>query len=256
LFPLNYQFVVDHAVSSGQIFMWLPQGVADGLGLQVEQVVMHSLVPLDTTAQLGYITTLAMAYVPENMINALALDLHVPTSALYNNPVASVNTLMNFIDPSIPLTPGSTLTGSEATGPGNAAAPTTATPNGGLFNSNTQGKQSSSAVKSTAGIATGVVGAAAAYGAAMFFIARRYKKRRQSHRRSSSVLFGGPPEMMQSGSPALMGGANALMSGGRTSPEQANFDRNSRGSGTSGSNSARTQLISGPMMAENSLGWN
>lgn len=160
---------------------------------------------------------------------------------------------MNYIDPSIPLTPGLGLPGSDSTGTG--AAPTTE-PNTGILNTAPQQKQTNSAMKSTAGIATGVVGAAAAYGAAMFFIARRYKKRRQSHRRSSST-FGGP-EMVQAGSPALVGGSpvNPFMSGGRDSPSESGPDRSSRGSGSSGSNSARTQQISGPMMAENSLGWN
>jgi hypothetical protein len=254
LYPLNYQFIVAHAMSLAQIFQWLPIGLADGLGLQQQQVVVQSLVPLDTTQTLGYITTLAYVYIPENMVNTLALDLHVPTAPIYHNPSTPVNTLMNYINPAIPLTPGSTLTGSEATGTGgNKAATTSAPTDNGPFNEAAQ-KPSSSTVKSTAGIATGVVGAAAAYGAAMFFIARRYKRRRQSHRRTSSLL--NPSEMMQSGSPALPGGSNAFMAGGRTSPGEAAHDRYSRGSGRSAGNSARTQLISAPMMAENSLGWN
>jgi hypothetical protein len=253
LFPLNYQFVVSNAVSSAQIYEWLPRGVAHGLGIKESDVVIQSLVPLDTTERLGYVTTIAMGYIPGSLFNTLNLDLHIPTSALYQNPDESVNTLMNYIDPSIPLTPGLGLPGSDSTGTG--AAPTTE-PNTGILDTAPQQKQTNSAMKSTAGIATGVVGAAAAYGAAMFFIARRYKKRRQSHRRSSST-FGGP-EMIQAGSPALVGGSpvNPFMSGGRDSPSDSGPDRSSRGSGSSGSNSARTQQISGPMMAENSLGWN
>ena len=214
---------------------------------------MQSLVPLDTTQRLGYITTLAMAFIPTSELNTLSLDLHIPTSLLYNDPDQSVNQLMNFIDPSIPLIPGSDLPGGGSTNTG-STTPTPESEGSGPFGAGAQQKQTSSAMKSTAGIAAGAIGGAAAYGAAMFFIARRYKKRRQEHRRSSST-FGGP-EMMQSGSPALLGGANAVMSGGRTSPGESSRDRNSRGSGTSGSHSARTQQISGPMMAENSLGWN
>ena len=86
----------------------------------------------------------------------------------------------------------------------------------------------------------------------MFFIARRYKRRKLAHRRTRSVMTG--PEMSQyAASPALMGGA--MMSGGRMTPGTGSGDRYSRGSG--GSNpSARTAKISGPMSAENSLGWN
>ena len=254
LFALNYQFVVGNPLSSAQIFQYLPLGVADGLGLRGDQFVMHSLVPLDTTKELGYVTTLAMAYMPSNMVSTLGLDLHVPAAPIYNNADPSVNTLMNYIDPAIPLTPGSTLSGSAATGTGSGsqATSTSNSGNSGVFNTNDQ-NTSSSVKATTAGVAVAAVGAAAAYGAAMFFIARRYKKRKQAHRRSSSL---NSSEMRQSGSPALLGGANAYMSGGRTTPGTGGNDRNSRGSGRSNGNSARTQQISAPMMAENSLGWN
>jgi hypothetical protein len=212
---------------------------------------MHSLLPLDTTSQLGYITTIALAYIPSNMFNTLALELHAPQSALYTNEDTSVSTLMNYINVAVPLTPGDTL-GNSATGTGSGAAATSNAASGNnnaVFNQVNQ-NTSPKTTGTTVGIVTAGVGMAAAYGAAMFLIARRYKKRRLSHRRSSSVL--NPAEMRQSGSPALLGGAGAFMSGGRTTP---GHDRNSRGSGRTG-NSARTQQISAPMMAENSLGWN
>jgi hypothetical protein len=255
LFPLNYKFVVDNSLSSAQIFQYLPQGIADGLGLRGDQIVMSSLIPLDTTQALGYVTTIALAYMPTNMVSTLALDLHIPASAIYNNPDVSVNTLMNYINSAIPLTPGSTLSGSAVTGTGSGTqATSTSNGNSGVFNTVAQ-NTTPSAKATAAGAAVGAIGAAAAYGAAMFFIARRYKKRKQSHRRSSSLM--NPSEMRQSGSPALLGGANAFMSGGRTStPGTGGNDRNSRGSGRSNGNSARTQQISAPMMAENSLGWN
>jgi hypothetical protein len=244
-------FVVANPKSAAQIFEFLPQGLANGLGLDLSQVTMDSLLPLDTTSELGYITTLALVYIPSNMYNTLGLELHIPTSALYTDDDISVSTLMYYINVAVPLTPGSTL-GNSATGTGSGAASTSSTTSGNsnaVFdtpNQNTSAKTS----KTTISIISGGVAVAAAYGAAMFLIARRYKKRRLSHRRSSSVL--NPAEMRQSGSPALLAGAGAFMSGGRTTP---GHDRNSRGSGRTG-NSARTQQISAPMMAENSLGWN
>jgi hypothetical protein len=249
---LNYEFVVAHPLSSAQIFQFLPEGIASGLGLQSSQIVMHSLIPMNTADTLGYFTTLALAYMPTNMVSTLGLDLHIPASAIYNNPDASVNTIMNYINPAIPLTPGSTLSGSDATGTGTGIQPTSTSSNGNSGVFNTASQNTTSSVKATtAGVAVAAVGGAAAYGAAMFFIARRYKRRKQAHRRSSSVI--NPSEMRQSGSPALFGGANAFMSGGRTTPGTGGNDRNSRGSN---GNSARTQQISAPMMAENSLGWN
>jgi len=195
-----------------------------------------------------------LAYVPTSWVSTLALDLHLPASAIYNNVDPSVNTLMSYINPAIPITYGSTLSGAAVSGTGSGSqATSTSNGNSGVFNTNAQ-NTSSSVKATTAGVAVAAVGAAAAYGAAMFFIARRYKKRKQAHRRSSSLT--NPSEMRQSGSPALLGGANAFMSGGRTTPGTGGHDRNSRGSGRSNGNSARTQQISAPMMAENSLGWN
>jgi len=236
-------------LSSAQIFQYLPKGIYDGLGLKPEQVVMKSLIPLDTTAQLNFITTLAQMDIPSNMVSTLGLDLHIPTSAIYNNPDQSVNTLVNYINPAIPLTGGSILGASGATGTGSGSAATSSSTvsnnNNNVFDSGTTTSRVSG---TTAGIALAAIGGSAVYGVAMFLVARRYKRRKTSHRRSSSVM--NPAEMRQSGSPALMGGA--LMSGGRTTPGN---DRNSRGSGRTG-NSARTAQISAPMMAENSLGWN
>jgi hypothetical protein len=250
-YALNYIFVVQNPKAAAQIFQFLPLGLANGLALDPSEVFMQSLLPLDTTSELGFITTIALAYIPSSMYNTLALELHLPQSALYTNDDTSVNTLMNYLNVAVPLTPGSTL-GNSATGTGSGASATSSTASGNnnaVFNTPNQ-NTSAKTTGTTAAIVAGGVGAAAAYGAAMFLIARRYKKRKLSHRRSSSVL--NPAEMRQSGSPALLGGAGAFMSGGRTTP---GHDRNSRGSGRTG-NSARTQQISAPMMAENSLGWN
>jgi hypothetical protein len=259
-YALNYEFVVANSMSSAQIFQFLPEGIADGLGLSRDAVVMHSLIPYDTSSTLGFITTLALAYVPSAMVPKLAVAIHTPVSPLYQNKDGSIFTIMSYINPAIPLTPGSTLAGGSATGSGGATDPTASTSsneNGGVFNTDSQ-NASPTAKATTAGIAIGAAGAAVAYGAAMFLIARRYKRRKLQHRRSRSMLD--PSEMTQAGSPALTGGA--IMSGGRQTPATVSGgtsgtgDRHSRGSGKSNGNSARTAQISAPMMAENSLGWN
>lgn len=247
-FALNWRFVATNSMSAAQIIEYLPIGLKYGLDLKDDQVKIQSLKPLDTTRQLRYITTVAHLYIAENMVDTLRLDLLIPASKLYNHGETSVNQLMNYISISIPLQPGETLDGDAASGTGSGASPTNK-PDSGVFDTNAQ-NTSNSVKKNTIGMTIGIAGAAAAYGAAMFFIARRYKKRRQNHRRSSSVMS--HSEMRQTGSPALMGGANPYMTGGRGSP---NNNRNSGGSGGTGQ-SARTQQISGPMMAENSLGWN
>lgn len=150
-YELNYGFVVSHSMASRQIFSYLPQGIADGLGISVENVIMNSLVPYDTQAQLGYITTLALLYIPQSMVSTLALDIHIPTSQLYNDPDPSVNTMMRYINSAIPITAGSTLasggSGGASTGAGNSddsSSNPAANNNGGVFNDNTQQTTSSS----------------------------------------------------------------------------------------------------------------
>jgi hypothetical protein len=245
---LNYAFVVGNGQSSAQIFAWLRPGLVDGLSLKDDEVLIHTLTPLPVT---GCVTTVALTFIPRNMYQSLKLSLSIPTSQLYNNNDSSIAQLMDKINPAIPLMPGTTVPGG-ATGTGTGSGATSSAPISGNGLDNTSGnqKQSRKAAGTTAGIAMLAVGGSVAYGAAMFLVARRYKRKKQNHRRSSSVVG---PEMRYSGSPAtLLGGAGAFMSGGRTSPGN---DRNSRGSGRTG-NSARTQQISAPMMAENSLGWN
>jgi len=243
---LNYEFVLSNSQSSAQIFAWLPSGVAMGLAVNSAEVVVQSLNPL---AVAGCVTTVAQAFIPSSLVGTMKVILSVPSSPLYNLNNATIAQLMDKINPAVPLIPGGAVgDGSTGTGSGATASSTVATANNGLDGSNGQTNQSPKAAGTTAGVVVLAAGATAAYGAAMFLVARRYKRKKSSHRRSSSVVG---PEMRYS-SPATLMGAGAFMSGGRSSPGN---DRNSRGSGRTG-NSARTQQISAPMMAENSLGWN
>jgi hypothetical protein len=250
IYALNYAFVVSNPNSSAQIFMFLPKGIANGLSIKEDQVTMHSLNPYDTQNTLGFITTLATAYIPTTMVSTLQAAIHQPISPLYQDPDISVKTLMSYINPAIPLIPGGSIVDGTGTATGTGATTTASAGAGGsgVFSTDTQNGAPGSK-GTTLAIAVGAVAAAAAYGAAMFFVARRYKKRRSLHRRTSSVMS--QSQMRFTGSPALMGGA--LMSGGRGTPGNG---RESRGSGRSAGNSARTVEISAPMMAENSLGWN
>ena len=226
---------------------------------------MQTLQPYDTSANLGYITTLAMAYIPSDMVDNLSLDLHTPPSKMYSNPDGSTNTIMSMINPSVPIMAGSPFGGASGTNAGAAAA---ASSSNAVVQDGSPlgpGTGNSSPVKGTSVvIGVGVVAGAAAYGAAMFFVARRYRKRRASHQRSPSVRDS--PSMLSHGD--IMGGASAaLMSGGRgdvvrsASPHAhgfgyggAYYDGGQRHSG--GSGSTRGREISAPVMAENSLGWN
>lgn len=270
-YGLNYPFVVRTRESANQIFKYLPQGIAYGLGIDESMVVMQALQPYNTVKETGYITTVALAWVPNEMVNPLALDVHTAVSRLYNNPNPSVHTLMSMINPAIPILPGGQLPSSG--NPDGVLVPQSSspTPSGGSGSPNGAplGDNSSSGGKvqaSSVGIGVGVVAGAAVYGAAMFFVARRYKKRRAAHRRASSLLDGFPepdpqgynddgsnPEMsVYAGASPF--GYGTVMSGGRGGANPA--QRESAGSGSSRGVSIRSAGISAPLMSENSLGWN
>lgn len=254
-YSLNYQFVLDHAVTQQQIFSYLPNGIAYDLGIDKSKVLMQRLQAINLTQTPGhnYFATLAMAYIPSDMVDRLRLDLLAPPSLIYRNPDSSTNMLMAMIDPAFGILADQPYrAGSSGTYPsGNAGTSSSTTPGDGApLGGNTD---SSSSVKGTSvGIGVGVVAGAAVYGAAMFFVARRYRRRRQGHYRSRSLIDTG--DMVQTSG---AGASAALMSGGRGEGWRSvtpGYDgRDSRNSGRSGSTRAQ---ISAPVMAENSLGWN
>jgi len=227
---LNYGFVSSNPTSAGQIFSYLPQGTIYGLGIGTDGAKMYNLQPYDTSKTMGYITTLALMYVPSDLVNQLSIDLHTPNSGIYTNPDTTVATLMSFINPAIPLIAGTPQDGST---PSSAAVPTTSPGTGGGAAPFGSDSGNSEPVKSSAvAIASAATAGVVLYGAAMALVARRYRKKRAAHRRASSVS-----------DPAFMSGAGG-------------YSRQSHGSGSSQGRSIRTQQISAPVMAENSLGWN
>ncbi|PLN76958.1 hypothetical protein BDW42DRAFT_177757 [Aspergillus taichungensis] len=228
---LSYDFVATHTMSSSQIFRYIPLGLQHALRLAADQVAMFAIQPYGNEARDGYLTTLAMAYVPWDQIDTLRKYLHNPISPLYEQPSESEKRLFSLIDPSIPL-----LVSGEPAAGGSGSGGQSGSSNGGSdgssdgddsqTDSGDAGASSSSSTKaSSVGIGCGVVAGAAAYGAGMFWLARRYRKKRQLHQRSSSTV-----DQQSEGRDAA----------GRLSPNS----QSSRG------------MISAPVMAENSLGWN
>jgi hypothetical protein len=233
---LNYKFVATTPLSSSQIFLYLPLGLEYALREQAKDVSMLALRPYDNSEHTGYVATVALAYIPANEKETLAAMLHNPNSRLYEQPNDSVQALMSMIDPSIPLEVGGSSL--DSGGSGKATGGDVGGDNGGGGNKSNDSQNagagsSSPTTPSSVGIGVGVVAGAAAYGAGMFWLARRYRRKRQSHQRSSSNV-----EQMSEGP------QSGSLLGGRASPY----------SDHSGSN--RTQMISAPVMAENSLGWN
>ncbi|ELP70177.1 hypothetical protein ACKI1I_20675 [Streptomyces turgidiscabies] len=105
LSQLDYSFVAGQPTAAAQIFNFLPRGVAYGLGADTNDVVVAQLRPLDTTDTLGYITTVALLYIPSNDVDPLQRALLNSGSPLYNNPDSRVTALMSHISPEIPPIP-------------------------------------------------------------------------------------------------------------------------------------------------------
>jgi hypothetical protein len=264
-YGFNYEWIAAQSMAAAQLFSLLPQAIAFDRSLSTDDVVMKSIVPYDTTAQLGFITSQAILYIPTSSVELLRLDHKIPSSALYTNPNSLVYNMTSQINPAIDILIGSTLDGSSTTST-DGSSPSSSSSSGDsndAFGSSSSGDQTSQQKGTTAAIAMGGIAVAGAYGAAMFIIARRYKRKKQRHQRTSSV--NSPSEMRQTGSPALMGGA--LLSRDFTAAGYGGVQghnnqmggnmRDSQGSGRSGmNNSGRTAFISAPVAAENSLGWN
>lgn len=261
-YGLNFPFVVSTENSASQIFTYLPQGIAYALGISTDKVVMNALMPYDTTKSLNFITTLAQAYIPSNMVNELQLDLHTQMSKAYSNPNDPVFTLMSMINPTIPILPGANMDqGYETPSRNPAATATGSTGDGAPIGGDSS--RSSSVNGTSVGIGLGAVAGAAVYAAAMVYVARRYRKKRASHKRTSSVqatsdmsqrspatLSGGMGGYFMSGANGARGGTSrqsSYGSGGRHSQQSNNSSSNSR--------SVREQGISAPISHGNSLGW-
>lgn len=249
--PLNYPFV--SANDGGQqIFHYLPKAIADGLNISQSEVQNFGLKPLDTTQYQGFITTLALFTIPSDLQNKLAAQLRNPLDRFWFNEDSTVNDLTSLINTACPL-PAGQVPGESSLSDDDESGDPASTSNGGGGDGGAMGGDigASRKVNSTSAIvASSAIVGAIAYGAAMFFVARRYRNKRIAHQRSSSV-----PSTSRMTYGSIPGGAAAWMHGarnGRITPGS----RGSQGSSASQGRSVRTQQISAPVMAENSLGWN
>jgi hypothetical protein len=257
---LNYAFVVKNPVAVAQIFEYLPKGIAFGLGIKLSEVTMHHLQPLDTTKTKGYITTLAFAFIPTDMIDKLDMDRRNQNSRFFQSDDPPVREMINLLDPTISLRATEAELTGEGTGlPGEGSWLGGSGGNQGGASSNDGAPLGSNGSegpvsKKSVGVGLGIVAGATVYGAAMFFVARRYRQRRNRHSRSSSIGRSVSPGSNPTS--GLMSGVGPVMHGARSPYGAIGVPHDKRGSRGSGKASARTQNISGPMMAENSLGWN
>ncbi|KAF2734558.1 hypothetical protein EJ04DRAFT_436901 [Polyplosphaeria fusca] len=249
--PLNWPFVCAND-GGNQIFTYLPMAIGDALNITYDQVQMQGLKPFDTTEYSGFITTMALFWIPKDLNSTLAAQLRNPPDPFWHNKNQTVNDMTNLINTAFPLPAGKMPGDNEPNVPGGPASTASGGPQDGGALGGDMGA-SKPVNPASAGIAMGAIVGAVAYGSAMFFVARRYRNKKMSHQRSSSVpstsrfTYGS----IQGGVPWMSGGRGP----GRSTPGIPG-SRGSRGSSSSNGRSVRTQQISAPVMAENSLGWN
>ncbi|KAF1995397.1 hypothetical protein P154DRAFT_445465, partial [Amniculicola lignicola CBS 123094] len=245
---LNFPFV-SRKDGGNQIFTYLPIAISDALNISLSDVYMNGLKPFDTTQYQGFVTTLALFWIPPDLANSLAAQLRNPPDPFWHNKNQTVNDLTSLINTAFPLAAGKLPGDGDKTQTQRPEALTTGGAQGGGAIGGDIGT-SKKVNPTSVGVAAGAVVGALAYGAAMIFVARRYRNRRVSHQRSSSV-----PSTSRFTYGSMNGGGAAFMSGGRGGRSTPG-GRDSRGSSSSNGRSIRTQQISAPVMAENSLGWN
>lgn len=115
-YGLHYQYILDHPKAQQQIFKYLPMGLAYGVQISSDDVIMQRLEAYDKTAQLGYVTTLASTWIPSHLIDRLRSRMLDNSNNIYHNPDPSVKQLMSLVLPSIPLLEPSTPSPSPNTG--------------------------------------------------------------------------------------------------------------------------------------------
>ncbi|KAK9337172.1 hypothetical protein LIPSTDRAFT_172049 [Lipomyces starkeyi NRRL Y-11557] len=271
-YALNYPFIVRNPLAVAQIFDYLPKGISYGLDISINQTIMQSIQPYETAGE-SFIVSVAMMYIPNELVNTLLLGLHTPSSQFYDNPDPSVNSLMGLIDPTIPLVAATGDNGSTAV-PGDSSSESSgSSSNGGNGDSSGATGNNQSTVlsgsldssesptkssKQVIGIAVGAVAGVVLYGALVFIVARKYRQRKQRQSTtpnmrqisppmpyiatssSSPYLYGSVPGSGRSGT----GGAGGGLGDGQlghsptsSTGQNNNASRQSRVSGSHGSSS-------------------
>ena len=149
-------------------------------------VVMQYLQSYNTLSSRGYITTLAMAYIPDEETSTLSTILLDAGSSLYNDSDPTVRDFMNLLDPSIPLLAGSTINDVSSSAAVKSSStnamttPVTATPSiqNPATSSNTAGPSSISA-GAGAGIAIAALTVILAFAVGIFLLIRKRNERRK-----------------------------------------------------------------------------
>lgn len=226
---LNYPFVVEHALSSSQIFQYLPGALTFPFtdDDDYDDVSVKRLIPF-TASGIDYTITVAEVYFPLDSVNALSKFIQNEDSRLYRNPATIEGTLASLIDNRIPLT------GLDTSGVDDDEDDDDSNSNSGSVD----GENSTIGNKGKiAGIAVGAAAGGGLYLTLMILLFKRYKK-------GQALQL--PPSDSESNV-----GMNSTMSQ-VSSGFSAVFNR---APDSASASDPKSMQISEPVQASNSLGW-
>ncbi|KAL7665609.1 Msb2 [[Candida] zeylanoides] len=220
---LNYPFVVEHSLSSAQIFQYLPGVLSFPFSdtAKYKDVSVKQLVP-STADGVAYTITVAEVYFPSDSVDVLSQFIQTAGSKLYRNSDSTENSLASLIDSRIPITG---LSQSDSSSTGDSAS--NQSNNGSLDSKN-------ASIKNKGAIAGITIGAAAGCGlylSLMVLLFKRFKKK--------GIEL--PPSDSESNfGEETHSGISELFSRDNSSGEAGN---------------GRSVQISDPVNPSNSLGW-
>lgn len=174
---LNYEFIAGNATASQQVFVYLPKVIGHGQGIKGDRVHMVRLSPITASQKQNWITAAAFAYVPDEVVESLQVNIRTTNSNIYKPPHPISESIAATIDPSYDILPGPRLDVGS-----------------GESRTDTVGKAQATQKATAAGIAVGTVGAAVAFIAVTFLVTYRCTRRRDRRQSGDSDIL---PSMMR-----------------------------------------------------------
>lgn len=174
---LNWDTVVQHPDSPGQIFAWLPPVILTSLSIPSDQVKSFALqvwIPQDYDGprDVSLLGTTWLGYIPTPLVDTLAAQIKVRASPFYTDLPSPYSDLATHVDPSFDIMTVTTTTGIP--GPGGSPGGSSG---GASNNSRTRENAIIGVVSALGGITLIVLG---------YLIYRAVQKRRElAHRRLS-----------------------------------------------------------------------
>ncbi|RDX46523.1 hypothetical protein OH76DRAFT_1355850, partial [Lentinus brumalis] len=189
---LNWDFVVNNANSSSQIFAWMSPILQASLSLPADQVKTYQLrvhVPDDyhTAADADLLETMWLGWIPDQSVDVLAQQLKVLSSAFYNALQSPYSDLAKHVVSTFPVTSVGSTSVDSGSGSGSSSSGASS---GASSSSKTREDAIIGVVSSLGAITLLILG---------FLVFRAVKQRRElAHRRLSDPhqqeFVGAPPE--------------------------------------------------------------